>query len=720
MAETPREVREVRATVVVPSFNHAAWVEEAVSSALAQSEHDVEVIVIDDGSTDDSVARLARISDPRLAVVAQDNAGLSNTLNRGLARARGRWVRFLPSDDALEPDCLARQLAAADAAPGARLVFALPTVVDAHGVPYPDPAPQAWFDHAPDGRDEILRDLLERNFLCAPGVLFDRDLARVVGGFDPELRIAQDYDLWLRMLPWAPAVFVRERLVRVRWHGANQSGVVTPQSEGERARVVGGALARFGLARWVELFRARAADGSLAGASAALADALARSGLHEVAPLAARLRAIRDEDDGGGVRRLARSLGRVLRRSAAPRQRVATAAHAVAASPRPERWIVVAARAETVARAGLLAGALATEGLAVTLAAVGSADVAPAPGPGVQLVSCDLATLRTLAGTHDERVRLVVQEPDAGVIAFAREARLAGVRVLYDKADGPTAVTRAAIDSERALIGAADDLVAGSRETVRQLAVGRRLVHLLPDAPAGSPATDRARALRGIADRPTVVVAVSCSSAHGAADVDACLERLEAARGDVAYRVVAVDDGVDGDLLDALAARDEAGQLQLVRNALRGRVSGLNLALRATASEMLVLIDATRLAPGPGWLDAPLAVLLGDARTGAVVERGHGGGSGWAWLVPRRLLQHLGGFDEQHDPAGLEDADQQRQLEAAGYRVVEWAALTAAPVPSRRHGVGDVRVARRAMQRFAQRWPDAPLPRDWGRIAGEV
>jgi len=369
-----------------------------------------------------------------------------------------------------------------------------------------------------------------------------------------------------------------------------------------------------------------------------------------------------------------------------------------------------------VARAGSLAGALAAEGLAVTLAASGSADVAA----GVQLASYDLATLRTLAGTHDERVRLVVQEPDAGVIAFAREARLAGVRVLYDKADGPTAVTRAAIDSERALIGAADDLVAGSRETVRQLAVGRRLVHLLPDAPAGSPATDRARALRGIAGRPTVVVAVSCSSAHRAADVDACLERLEAARGDVAYRVVAVDDGVDGDLLDALAARDEAGQLQLVRNALRGRVSGLDLALRATASELLVLIDATRLAPGPGWLDAPLAVLLGDARTGAVVERGHGGGSGWAWLVPRRLLQHLGGFDEQHDPAGLEDADQERQLEAAGYRVVEWAALTAAPVPSPRHGVGDVLATRRAVERFAQRWPDASLPRDWAAIAAEI
>ena len=209
-------VSGVRATILVPSFNHARWVVETVRSALAQTERDVEVVVIDDGSTDDSVSRLATIADPRLEVVTQPNAGLSNTLNRGLARARGRWVKFVPSDDVLEPDCIARQLAAAERAPGARLVFALPTVVDADGAPYPDPAPQAWFDHAPEGRDEILRDLLERNFLCAPAVLFDRDLARVNGGFDPALRIAQDYDLWLRLAERHPMANLPEVLYHYR------------------------------------------------------------------------------------------------------------------------------------------------------------------------------------------------------------------------------------------------------------------------------------------------------------------------------------------------------------------------------------------------------------------------------------------------------------------------------------------------------------------------
>lgn len=275
-------------TVVVPSFDHADFVEAAIASALGQTERDFEVLVIDDGSRDDTRARLARLSDPRLRIRLQENRGLSRTLNRGLAEAQGPWIKFLPSDDLLELDCLARQLAAVDADPSLGVVFSLPTIVDAGNHPLEDPAPQAWFDVPLREHAELLSGLVERNFLSAPGALFSRELALAVGGFDPSLVVAQDYDLWLRMLSRASARLVPERLVRVRWHGANQSARSTEATEAERAHALVSALSAAGLPAWVDwVAKARGEDEATARVS--LAAALLRSGLAEVRPFARRL-----------------------------------------------------------------------------------------------------------------------------------------------------------------------------------------------------------------------------------------------------------------------------------------------------------------------------------------------------------------------------------------------------------------------------------------------
>src|SRR5262245_17742749 len=280
-----------RATVIVPSFDHADFVVDAVESALAQSVPDVEVLVIDDGSRDGSRERLADLAqrgDPQLEVCLQQNRGLSRTLNRGLVEARGPWIKFLPSDDLLEPDCLARQLDQVAREPALGVVFSLPTIIDAGGRPLADPAPQAWFDAPATERAALLTGLLERNFLCAPGALFSRDLARAVGGFEPSLRVAQDYDLWLRLLTRAPGRLLPERLVRVRWHGRNQSAHATASTEAERAYALVHALTTAGLDRWIAWLR-EARGGDEVTARIELAAALVRSGLLEVRPFAQSL-----------------------------------------------------------------------------------------------------------------------------------------------------------------------------------------------------------------------------------------------------------------------------------------------------------------------------------------------------------------------------------------------------------------------------------------------
>lgn len=268
---------EIQVSVIVPSYDHEPFVVAAVTSALEQEDVALEVIAIDDGSHDGSADRLEAIRDSRLRVLRQDNRGLSRTLNRGLCEARGRFVKMLPSDDLLEPGALAAQLDATE--PGHRdLVFCLPTVVDAEDRPLEDPAPQSWFDVEGADARSILRQIVARNPLCAPSALFDRELALRVGGFDPSLRVAQDYDLWLRLLPRTEARIDAARRVRVRWHGDNQSAVPTSSTEDERAFALVGALVRNGLARWEGWF---APEGK-----AALAAALVASGLREARPFA--------------------------------------------------------------------------------------------------------------------------------------------------------------------------------------------------------------------------------------------------------------------------------------------------------------------------------------------------------------------------------------------------------------------------------------------------
>lgn len=107
----------VRVSVIIPTWNRAAAVVEAVGDVLRQTETDLEVLVCDDGSTDDTRSRLAAIADPRLVWLDGPRSGCpAAPRNRGIGRARGEWIAFLDSDDRWLPTKLARQLEVARAA----------------------------------------------------------------------------------------------------------------------------------------------------------------------------------------------------------------------------------------------------------------------------------------------------------------------------------------------------------------------------------------------------------------------------------------------------------------------------------------------------------------------------------------------------------------------------------------------------------------------------
>lgn len=179
-------------SIVIPAFNAAAWVRETLDSALAQTHPRCEIIVVDDGSTDDTATIVQSEYGARVRLARQQNRGLSAARNAGLEAARGSYVQFLDADDLLFPSKIERQLEVLEQRPYYTAVYSdLEYVEDglrrAAGL-------RQWF-----ASGHILRPLLRRNFIVAHAPLLRTDAVRSVGGFDTSLSACEDYDLWLRL-----------------------------------------------------------------------------------------------------------------------------------------------------------------------------------------------------------------------------------------------------------------------------------------------------------------------------------------------------------------------------------------------------------------------------------------------------------------------------------------------------------------------------------------
>lgn len=203
-------------SVVIPCFNHARFLAEAVDSALGQTRPAAEVIVVDDGSTDET-GRVLDAYAGRVRVVRQGNRGVSAARNAGAALATGDLLAFLDADDVWLPGKLAAQaeLFAAPPAPG--LVHCGVEEIDAHGR-----ALRTRLDGL-DGRvaEEML--LFRRTVILGggSGAVVTRALFAEVGGFDETLATSADWDLHHRIARRAPVGFVPRVLLRYRVHGGN-------------------------------------------------------------------------------------------------------------------------------------------------------------------------------------------------------------------------------------------------------------------------------------------------------------------------------------------------------------------------------------------------------------------------------------------------------------------------------------------------------------------
>ncbi len=195
-------------TVVIPTRNRWELLSKhGLASALGQEDVELEVVVVDDASTDGTGERLAALGDERVRVVTHpEQRGLAHGRNTGLAEAQGEWVAFLDDDDVWSPRKLRSQLDAAEAR-NAVWAYATMLVLDHHAnvietLPAPDP-------------DEIGSLLRVRNALPAGGsaVIARTEVAREAGGFDTELNELADWDFWLRLAAAGSAAAATEPLV---------------------------------------------------------------------------------------------------------------------------------------------------------------------------------------------------------------------------------------------------------------------------------------------------------------------------------------------------------------------------------------------------------------------------------------------------------------------------------------------------------------------------
>jgi glycosyltransferase involved in cell wall biosynthesis len=183
----------LRASIIVIVYNGEQYIERAVHSALGQTVADIEVIVVDDGSSDRSADLVGRIKDSRLRLVRQSNQGPSAARNTGIREAKGDWIAFLDCDDWWTPTKLESQLAITDRDPEVALVYCGATTLLEDGSILSEAVPRL--------RGTALEGLLLGNYITgsSSSVLIRRDVLSAVGGFRTDIHYGEDWDLWLRI-----------------------------------------------------------------------------------------------------------------------------------------------------------------------------------------------------------------------------------------------------------------------------------------------------------------------------------------------------------------------------------------------------------------------------------------------------------------------------------------------------------------------------------------
>ncbi|RUR83029.1 glycosyltransferase family 2 protein [Chlorogloeopsis fritschii PCC 9212] len=198
-----------KVSVIIPAYNAMTYLPETVESVLRQTFTDFEVLIIDDGSSDNIVQWVSELEDPRVKLISQDNQGVSVARNTAIAHAQGEYLAFLDADDLWAPTKLEKQVICLDRHPSVGLVHTWMVFIDREGK-------STGRVMTSNAEGDAKKQLLEKNMVACSSVMVRRCCLQTVGGFEPNLHFAEDWDMWIRISSHYPFAVIKEPLYYYR------------------------------------------------------------------------------------------------------------------------------------------------------------------------------------------------------------------------------------------------------------------------------------------------------------------------------------------------------------------------------------------------------------------------------------------------------------------------------------------------------------------------
>jgi glycosyltransferase involved in cell wall biosynthesis len=220
-----------KVSVVIPAYNAMTYLPKTLDSVLQQTCTDFEILIVNDGSTDEIAAWFATVTDDRVRLISQANQGLPGARNTGITEAKGEYIAFLDADDLWAPTKLEQQVQCLDAQPEVGLVYAWTLLIDRHGnstgtVTAAQVEGNVW-------EKLLLGDVVgSGSAATVRRSCFDR-----VGLFDPELTSIEDCDMWVRIAAEYPFAVIKEVLVYYRQHPTSMSRDYDKMAQNSRLKI---------------------------------------------------------------------------------------------------------------------------------------------------------------------------------------------------------------------------------------------------------------------------------------------------------------------------------------------------------------------------------------------------------------------------------------------------------------------------------------------------